>query len=102
MKEDGVLKIHPLLSDRIRLSIMVALMTSADRLTFTNLIEKLELSRGNLSSHAAKLEEAGLIKMKKEFVDLKPSTTFICTEKGRKEVRNYLETIEKILKSSKI
>lgn len=102
MKGDDILKTHPLLADRIRLSIMVTLMTSAERLTFTDLTEKLGLTRGNLSSHGSKLEEEGLIKIKKEFVDLKPCTTFICTDKGRKEVRNYLETIERILKNSKI
>ena len=58
------------------------------------------MSRGNLSVHTRKLEKAGLIEIKKEFVELKSRTTFRITEKGRKEVKQYLEVVEGLLKGN--
>ncbi len=101
MNASEVLKIHPLLSDRVRLSIMTALSTSRKPLTFSELIEMLELTRGNLSTHMSKLEEDDLIIVRKDFVDRKPCTTFSCTQKGYKEMKSYLSVIEKIIKNSK-
>jgi len=49
-----------------------------------------------------KLEEAGLVAVKKEFVGRKPKTTYSCTEAGRKEVQNYLAQIELLLKQTGI
>lgn len=101
MKPEDLLSIHPLFADRVRLSIMVSIAMSETPVTFTDLVEKLELTRGNLSSHMSKLEDESLVKIKKEFIDRKPCTTLHCTEKGRKEIKNYLSIVEGILKKAK-
>ncbi len=98
MGTPSFLKLHPLLGDRVRLTIMAMLSASPDPLSFNELLEELELTKGNLSSHLRKLEDAKLIKVEKEFVDRKPRTTYGCSAEGRKEVKKYLETVESLLK----
>ena len=93
--------INPLLHDRVRLAIMVTLVNADKPIEFNILLEALSLTKGNLSSHSQKLEEAKLIKVTKEFVDRKPRTSYVCTELGRKEIKNYLKQIEQILIQSK-
>jgi len=87
-----------LLSERVRLGIMAALATAEEPMDFGSLLERLGLSKGNLSAHAQKLEEAGLIEVRKEFVGRKPRTTYACTEKGRAEMRSYLARVEELLR----
>ena len=102
MLTDDLQKVNPLLSDRARLSIMVLVSTgsSADELDFNTLLERLELTKGNLSSHLRKLEEGKLLKVTKSFVERKPRTTYACTAKGLKELKAYLAAIEKVLKQT--
>jgi DNA-binding transcriptional ArsR family regulator len=87
-----------LLADRVRLAIMATLAASPDPLDFNALLDSLSLTKGNLSAHSTKLEEGGLIEVKKEFVGKKPRTTYRCTEKGKSEMRSYLAQIEAMLK----
>ncbi len=95
---DKILSFHPLLADKVRLSIMGVLANSNEPIAFTDLIEAMQLTKGNLSSHMKKLEEGGLIKMEKEFVNRKPRTTYECTPNGREHLKEYLEQIQALLK----
>jgi len=63
-----------------RLSILVYLYFTQNA-TFPVLQRKLGLTSGNLSSHLRKLEELGLIRISKRFVDLKPTTFAVITIK---------------------
>jgi DNA-binding transcriptional ArsR family regulator len=92
---------HPLLSDRVRLAIMASLAAASEPLDFNSLLKSLELTKGNLSSHMRKLEEAGLVCVHKEFVGRRPRTTYSCSESGQREVQRYLEQVEKLLAASK-
>lgn len=94
---DVVNEIHPLLYDRVRLALMVTLINLTRPVEFNVLLEALNLTKGNLSSHTQKLEEAELIQIRKEFVEKKPKTTYVCTELGRNELKKYLLSIEKLL-----
>lgn len=93
-----MLETHPLLSDRVRLSIMGSLAAADDAVDFTTLLEVLQVTKGNLSSHLRKLEEGCLIEVRKEFVDRKPRTTYVCTASGKDALRTYLEMVEILLK----
>lgn len=88
---------HPLLSDRVRLSIMGILVSAGEPVQFSELIEALDLSKGNLSAHMSKLEAEKLIIVNKEFVDKKPRTTYEFTDLGRKALSDYLEQVQKML-----
>jgi DNA-binding transcriptional ArsR family regulator len=93
--------LDPLLSDRTRLRIMAILSSAEEAMEFSAIVEALELTRGNLSSHMRKLEDEGYVKVQKEFVGRKPRTSFLCTSRGKKRVKEYLESIEQLLKGLK-
>jgi len=93
-------ELNKVIHERVRLAIMSALATR-EKLTFPELKEMLDLSDGNLSVHAAKLEEHGLIKVEKDFYGKKPRTTFRITEEGRKQFRRYLAELERMLQQVK-
>lgn len=100
MSVKDLLSMSPLLSERVRLAIMTALVSAEEELDFNTLLSQLELTKGNLSSHLRKLEEGELIQVEKSFVDRKPRTTYSPTPKGIEELKEYLEMIEKLLKST--
>ncbi len=89
--------INPLLMDRNRLGLLVALSESENAIDFNTMIDLTGLTKGNLSSHVQKLEEAQLINVKKEFIERKPRTTYEITQKGKEELRNYLKILQTVL-----
>jgi len=91
---------HPLLADRVRLAIMATLAAAVEPMEFSTLLDTLGLTKGNLSAHCHKLEEAGLLEITKAFVGRKPRTTYQCTETGRSEVTKYLFEVEQLLKQA--
>ena len=54
------------------------------------------LSRGNLSVQLTKLEEAGLIKIRKEIVGKKTRTTASLTPKGMMNISAYWKAMDKL------
>ena len=101
MTAKDFLAANSLLAERARLAIMAILAAADEPVDFGSLLEKLELSKGNLSSHVRKLEEAKLLRVHKEFVDRKPRTTFECTALGRRELRDYLSRLEAMLSAAR-
>jgi DNA-binding transcriptional ArsR family regulator len=98
VKAPNLMNVNPLLVDRIRLAIMAHLALAGGPVDFTTLQEELDITKGNLSTHIRKLEEAQLITVHKEFVGRKPRTTYTCTITGKKEMLTYLAAIESLLK----
>jgi DNA-binding MarR family transcriptional regulator len=70
---------------------------AADSADFIYLMHHTGLSRGNLSSHMSKLEEAGYLTIEKKFVDKVPCTMLTLTEKGRLAFKEYKDTMTDIL-----
>lgn len=95
-----LLNVNPMLVDRIRLSVMVYLATADAPVTFNTILEELELTKGNLSSHMRKLEDAKLVDINKKFVGRRPQTTYQCTKLGKKEMNDYLTAVESVLKNA--
>jgi DNA-binding MarR family transcriptional regulator len=85
---------------RVRLGIMSVLMVN-DKAEFKTLKELLELTDGNLASHLSALEKASYIKVKKQFIDRKPNTTYSVTRDGKKAFTEHLNLLEKFLKNNK-
>jgi len=89
-------RLDKVIHERVRLALMSALAARGS-LTFGELKEILTVTDGNLSVHATVLENARLLRIKKEFAGRKPRTTFIITEKGRQAFARYLAELEKML-----
>ena len=81
-------KIDKLIHEPARLMIMAYLFVveSAD---FLFLKQQTGLTWGNLSSHMIKLEDAGYVRIEKEFIEKKPHTTVRMTERGRAAFHTY-------------
>ena len=90
-------QIDDTLHSRIRLAIVAALV-SVEQADFNFLKQTVKTTDGNLSTHIRKLEDAGYVSSKKQFVDRKPQTTYKITEKGRRALEGYVSTLEKFLK----
>lgn len=58
-----------------------------------------ELTWGNLSSHLSKLESAGYVSVKKEFLDRKPHTMLQLTDAGRKAFSEYRRKMKQALET---
>jgi DNA-binding HxlR family transcriptional regulator len=84
---------------KVRLGIMSALMARGEA-DFRFLKETLNVTDGNLSIHLTKLEEAGYILSRKEFLRKKPHTTYTPTDAGRIAFSTYLEALERIVQQA--
>ena len=89
-----------LIHEPARLAIMTALSacTSAD---FIFLQQLTGLTKGNLSSHLTKLEEAHLIAVEKRFVGKTPNTLISLTEEGRGAIDRHWELLDTLRKDTK-
>ena len=76
----------------------MALLISVEEAEFNFIKEKVNTTDGNLSVHLRKIEEAGYVSIKKEFVDRKPRTTYSLTKNGRNAFEIYLDHLEKLIK----
>ena len=93
-------ELDPLLHSQLRLSIM-SLLISMKEADFVFLKEKTESTAGNLSVQLKKLEDAGYIKMSKQFKDNYPLTTCRITSKGVIAFEQYVDALEDYLKKPK-
>jgi len=88
-----VKSIDRLIHEPVRLLIMANLYV-VDTADFLYLMNQLNLTFGNLSSHMSKLEEAGYINVEKEFQDKKPVTKLSLTDLGREAFEDYRQRMK--------
>lgn len=89
-----------LLYDRIRLGLMSALSVHP-ALSFAELKDLLGTTDGNLSKHARRLEDAGLVSCKKGFADRVPRTLFSLTSKGKRAFAQHLKHMEALIAATR-
>lgn len=80
---------------RLKILAYLSLVNSAD---FTFLVSRIGLTMGNLSAHTSKLEDAGYIKVVKEFKDNRPRTMLSLTKEGKGAFIRYREVMLQLLK----
>ncbi|HEY6484083.1 MAG TPA: transcriptional regulator [Steroidobacteraceae bacterium] len=93
-------KFDRLVYERVRLGIMSALAVN-EQLTFNELKGLFDVSDGNLSAHARKLEEAGYIACAKSFAGRRPKSEYRLTSVGRRALYRYLEHIEAVIQATR-
>lgn len=89
-----------LLYDRIRLGIMSALSVNR-KMSFGELKELLGTTDGNLSKHARRLEDAGLVSCTKAFADRVPRTQYSLTARGKRAFARHLEHMEVLIEATR-
>jgi DNA-binding transcriptional ArsR family regulator len=94
-----VSEIDRVIHEPARLAILTVLSACASA-DFLFLQNATGLSKGNLSVQLSKLEEAGLVRVRKEIVAKKTRTTASLTAKGSKEMAAYWQAMEKLRKSA--
>jgi DNA-binding transcriptional ArsR family regulator len=87
-----------LIHERLRLAIVSALAVH-EWLSFNELKEMLQVSDGNLSVHARKLEEAGYLSCSKTFEGRVPKTRYKLTAAGRTSLERHLAHLEALIKT---
>ncbi len=83
--------------ERVRLAIVSAL-AGAQSLSFNELKDLLDITDGNLSVHARRLEEAGFVACEKSFIDRVPRTEYQLTAAGRRALDEYLDHMESLIR----
>jgi len=84
-----------LVHEPARLAIMTAL-SGCDSADFLFLQRLTGLSKGNLSSHLAKLEAGGLVQVTKRFIGKLPNTTLALTPAGRATIDAHWRRIDQL------
>ena len=78
---------------RLRILMILSGVEVAD---FAFMLEALGLTKGNLSSHMNRLEEARYVKIKKSFNGKMPHTEYRLTFVGRKALAGYWRSLDAI------
>lgn len=94
-----ILEIERLIHEPARLVIM-ALLYTVESADFLFLLQETGLTKGNLSSHLAKLEQAGYITVEKTFRGKYPYTLYRQTDIGRAAFQAYQNGLRRILEAT--
>jgi len=86
--------------ERVRLGILSALAANTT-MTFSELKALLEITDGNLSVHARKLEDAGYVVCHKSFEKRLPRSEYRLTPPGKEAFERYLAHMEAIVDAMK-
>jgi len=75
-------------------SIILAILSAVESADFLYLLRETGLTKGNLSVHLSKLEEAGYIRIEKTYRGKIPMTLCRLTETGRRAFGTYREQLK--------
>ena len=78
-----------------RLAILTVLSSVQDA-DFLFLLRATGLTKGNLSSHLTKLDDAGLVTIEKRFIRKKPNTNVALTAVGRRRIAAHWAQLERL------
>lgn len=100
MEGKGAPALDRLIHQRVRLGIMSALAVN-EALTFNDLKAALDITDGNLSVHARKLEDSGYIECLKTFEGRMPKTEYRLSARGRVALKRYLDDMEELIRATR-
>ena len=76
---------------------IVALLYAVDQSDFLYLLHETAMNKGTLSSHLARLEEAGYVEVTKTYRGKVPQTLLRLTDAGRNAFEQYRRTLKQAL-----
>ena len=82
---------------RLRITATLATLDAGESIAFPRLQELLDMTAGNLSTHARKLEEAGYVEVEKTHRGRTPVTYLALTKQGRRAFEDYTEALRAVL-----
>lgn len=88
--------LDPVLEHRARLAIAVLLARHGE-ISFASFKQQLTMSDGNLGAQLRKLEDAGYISLRRDFVERKPVTWYALTKPGRKALDRHLRALRDVI-----
>ena len=81
--------------------LLVALLSSVESADFLFLLKESRLTRGNLTVHLSRLEEAGYIRVEKTIRGKFPHTEYWLTPQGRSAFVHYRDNLGRIFDGKK-
>ena len=93
--DEGDLVLDRLIHEPGRLAILTVLSSVRDA-DFVFLQRATGLTKGNLSSHLSKLEDAGLVTIEKRFVGRRPNTGVALTTVGRERTARHWAQLDRL------
>jgi len=91
----GMLEVDRVIHEPARL-VILAVLHNVDSADFLYLMRELNLTRGNLSSHLAKLEQADYIRIEKTYREKTPLTICHITDTGRRAFEAYRSQLDRL------
>jgi DNA-binding MarR family transcriptional regulator len=95
----GLLDLDRVIHEPARLTI-VAILSAVDSADFLYLQRETGLTKGNLSAHLSKLEEAGYVGIEKTYRGKVPLTLCRLTESGQAALKQYRRQLELLANKS--
>lgn len=77
------------------------ILSGIDEADFNFIVSTLEMTRGNLSSHMDRLEQAGYVEIQKSFNGKMPHTSYRLTKDGKSALSKYWDSLDEIKKLRK-
>ena len=77
---------------------ILTVLAEAEEVEFRFLESVTGLTKGNISSHMAKLEAAGYVTVTKRFKGRVPSTSYSITDAGRAALRAYRAALAQLMR----
>lgn len=79
--------------------LIISILAAAEKVDFLFLLRETSLTKGNLSSHLSKLENAGYIEIEKTYKGKKPLTLIRLSQKGQTVFEQYTRSMADFMKS---
>ena len=79
--------------------LIVTHLAAVKEADFIYLLRMTELTRGNLSTHLIRLEEAGYVEITKTFEGKTPRTVCVLSKQGKVALKRYKQAMQDLLKS---
>ena len=96
MADDTLAGYDPLFEHRARLAVCV-LLAEHGEVSFARFKQWLEMTDGNLGAQLRKLEDAGYVTLRRDFVQRKPVTWYALSPSGRNALEAHLQHLQNLI-----